>query len=273
MGAPGGLTSWRVVGASVPGLAHTADGTPCQDAHAIAHVGDWLVAAVCDGAGSSSRAGLGAAVGAQALVDGLGEACQDASARAGDGRDDESRDLDAWTEVAARAVERARTAIGEALVAEGEAADLSLAHTTLVACALGPVGGALFHIGDGLATALGPDGAIVSPPENGAFANETFFLTEPEWAAHLRTTVVPGPVESVWLLSDGAAALATSGGALLQGFADPVSTFLSGSTTVDGTAALRDTLASSATAHLTDDDKTIVWAAPTGGDATPRVAP
>lgn len=252
---------WQAVGASVQGTSHAAEGLPCQDAHAIAHVGDGVVAAVCDGAGSSPYAALGASVGAESVVQALAASCRDARSRF------RSPHPDAWLEAGRKAVVHARGAIARALAAElalgsALAVDLGLAHTTLVAVAAGPDGGALFHIGDGFAAVLAPEGATVSRPENGDFANETYFLTEASWSPHLRVTPFPRPVESVWLLSDGAAALATSDGALVAGFARPVSAFLRSATPEAAQAGLHGTLASASTDHLTDDDKTIVWAAP-----------
>ena len=245
--------SWRAVGAAVRGAAHVADGTPCQDAFAIEHARPWLVAAVCDGAGSSLRADLGATAGARAVVERLRMSCQAASP---------PPDRPYWEREARRAVRAARSAIGEAV--GGETPDgLATAHTTLVAVVAHAGGGAFLHVGDGLAAAITASGTVTSAPENGAYANETFFLTEPDWEAHLRVTLFAGPVESLWLLSDGAAALATdAAGRLLPGFTEPVAAYLQAATPDDAEAALRDTLASPASAHLTNDDKTLVWASP-----------
>jgi len=58
--------SWRVLGASVRGVRHLRDGTPCQDAHAWRALPDGRVAlAVADGAGSAAHAEAGAGAAAR----------------------------------------------------------------------------------------------------------------------------------------------------------------------------------------------------------------
>ena len=65
------------------------------------------------------------------------------------------------------------------------------------------------HLGDGLAGivhAADWPAALLSQPQNGEFANETFFVTEDDWRAHLRFMEAPGLRVGgvVALLTDGA---------------------------------------------------------------------
>src|SRR5260370_37962124 len=53
-------TNWRLLGASVTGIAHTKGGLPCQDAHAYREVAGCALLAVADGAGSAERSAEGA---------------------------------------------------------------------------------------------------------------------------------------------------------------------------------------------------------------------
>ena len=63
--------NWRVYAASVMGSSHRQNQLPCQDAFCYRHLGDRLVAVVCDGAGSAAYSEQGAALVAHALADRL----------------------------------------------------------------------------------------------------------------------------------------------------------------------------------------------------------
>src|SRR4051812_35146709 len=69
---------WSVLGESVAGTSHTARNLPCQDAFRFRRIGDWLVVAVADGAGSASHADLGATRACDELVDRVAAAGPDA---------------------------------------------------------------------------------------------------------------------------------------------------------------------------------------------------
>ena len=253
---------WKVVGASVRGSGHEADGTPGQDAHAAAVVGEWLVAAVCDGAGSTALGGVGAQAGAEAVVEALTTACRAAPAGPPGG----ARAY--WHRAALDAVKWARRAVERALRdAEGGTDDRGVplferAHATLVAAVARPTGGVFLHVGDGMGAAV-EGGAVraASRPANGQYANETFFFTQSDWDGHLRLTAFEAPFDLVVLMSDGGAALATErDGGLHAGFLDPVTRYLDGVDAEAGREALRETLAAEQTHLVTDDDKTVVWA-------------
>ena len=252
---------WRVAAASVRGASHQAEGTPGQDAHAVRTAGEWLVAVVCDGAGSAALGGLGASVGSAAVAQSLAQSCAQAPVCA-------PRGAEAfWRRAAVEAVAEARRQVAVALASAPGGLDadglarFDQAHATLVGAVVHPQGGFFLHIGDGVGVAM-HDGATraVSLPENGAFANETFFFTEPHWDGRLRLTPFDAPLDGLVLMSDGGAALAFQDGALFDGFAGPVGRFLA---TVDdqaGSDALAETLASPKTFAATGDDKTVVWA-------------
>ena len=254
---------WKAVAASVQGTAHRETNTPCQDAHAFAVSDEWLVAAVCDGAGSAPYAAVGARVGAHAVVDALVAQCAEVPPAAS------STGGLSWREMCLRAIGSAREAVASALPEDGAPLEQRLAggHATLVAVVATPAGGVFAHIGDGLAAAITDASPVVSGPANGAYANETFFLTQPDWQDHLRLTEFTGPFRALLLCSDGATALATEpDGRLLPGFIDPLSAFLGRVSPDDGRAALHDTLSSERAARLTGDDLTVFWASP----ASPR---
>ena len=255
-------SAWKVVGAAVQGAAHVLDGTPCQDALDYAVGGEWLAAALCDGAGSAALGGLGAEVGARTVAAALAGSCSDAP----DGPPGDHREF--WHGAAIDAVKAARRAVEQALAqTEGGTDDRGVplferAHATLVAVVARPSGGVFVHVGDGLGAARdGGETVAVSPPANGAYANETYFFTESDWDGHLRLTPFEPPFDLVVLMSDGAASLATEPGpALHAGFWDPVSAFLDGADPDDGRQALAQTLGHERTDRVTGDDKAVVWA-------------
>ena len=80
--------------------------------------------------------------------------------------------------------------------------------TTLVGAVAEGERGFFFHIGDGVAVAEARDAGqppVVSLPENGEYANETYFATGEHWREHLRVTSLPQPPRLLALMSDGAA--------------------------------------------------------------------
>jgi hypothetical protein len=163
------------------------------------------------------------------------------------------------------AIEEAResvlTLVGEE---HGVLADFS---ATLVGTVAHRDGGLMFHIGDGSALAL--DAAslstlAVSPPENGEFAEQTFFFTGDQWRAHLRFTSLPPAADLIALMSDGAMsfAVAASRNDVDTRFFAPVTKYLlrEDVSREAGSAALLATLSSPGANRVTHDDKTLLWA-------------
>jgi hypothetical protein len=242
--------AWRCFAASAIGKGHIDTGLPCQDAHAQAcHADDpcLLIAVVCDGAGSAAHS----AVGAQLCADGMVAAIQaEAACRLA------SADF-SWKAMIG--------AVRTQLQAHAEANDIPLREMacTVVGVVAWPDRGALFHIGDGLGIVeMEAAEPVVSAPENGEYANETWFITAEEWAEHLRITPFTGKVRRLALMSDGAMpfVLGKTQRAFFSGFIDPVSSFLAGVDTATGNQALLETLSSPATHTITADDKTLLIA-------------
>jgi hypothetical protein len=89
-------------------------------------------------------------------------------------------------------------------------------HTTLVAIISGENGGFICHIGDGYGLALTDKDFFISGPENGEYANETFFATESNWIKHLRITPFGGTIKFLGVMSDGAGSLFEASGKFNQ---------------------------------------------------------
>lgn len=247
---------WTLRGAaSVMGSAHELDQTPCQDTHVVrtSPSGAWTGVVVCDGAGSAKFSKKGAEVASQNYADKLMEIAIELEQRA----------PGAWIN---DALIQGVVHIRQALRAVARQDDLSHYHTTLLAVLVGPGGGVCVHIGDGAIFGgcfAEEDGRslinanwFLSEPENGEYANETYFITEAGWIKHLRISPLP-PLDWIALATDGGAALAlTAKNEIKSDFMPGLFQELQG-----GGAALspliQNALLDPALANITGDDKTL----------------
>jgi hypothetical protein len=239
--------SWRVAVASVTGPSHVRRGVGCDDAAAAASQGDWLVAVVCDGAGSAPRGATGASVAAGSIVEEL------LTSVAGAPRSETLRD-----QVQA-ALARARQKVSEVATAEG--LKLSAFSTTVVG-AVGCGGQVLFfQIGDGTAVGLGPADEIraVSLGRPKEYANETYFLTDETWSESLLFEEADG-VDSILLVTDGVSPFLLQGDAPKASFYQPILEFLRRQGAGKGASAIQRLLAKEAVRKVVADDKTLLWA-------------
>lgn len=245
---------WHVCAAAAIGRSHVDGDLPCQDAFARTCEGDVLIAVVCDGAGSQPRSHEGAQALSAEVVAFVAGRVRDASIAP-------SASLDAMTACARDAIAAARAALFERATRDG--AELAHFAATLVGVIADREGGWFFHVGDGVGAALDEAGACtVSLPENGEYANETYFVTGDAWEAHLRVSPIAGPVASVLLMSDGAMpfAMAKDLAAPYRAFFDPVARYLASVDAEMGSQALLGTLSDPRTDTITSDDKTLLVA-------------
>jgi hypothetical protein len=82
--------------------------------------------------------------------------------------------------------------------------------STIVGALVGASGGFVMHIGDGAAIACVTRNRcsaveVISRPENGEYANETYFITSNDWLKRLRVTPIPD-VDWIVLGTDGGTA-------------------------------------------------------------------
>lgn len=242
--------NWRVFAASVIGKHHIDLGLPCQDAFAFERMGDCLIATVCDGAGSAAHSEQGAAAVARGVVSGLSALIASPDAPA------------------AVSVESIETVVAQTRQKLIEMADQQQVPLRDLACTLvgfiaAPAGGWFFHVGDGLALAEYEDGnVIVSLPENGEYANETYFLTADDWAGHLRLTPLPAGAANIAVMSDGAMpfVMNRTRNGLFSPFIVPVKKYLASVSEEEGSAGLAGTLGDERTWSITGDDKTLLLA-------------
>lgn len=196
------MENWLIAKASVIGTGHKAVGLPCQDACFVdtSLDGEWVSLVVSDGAGtaqySDQSSSLVCEVFGKSLI-GLSDELK-------------IREPGAW--INDFVIEKVLDTRKQLRVL-ANSDNLKDFHCTLVASLIGPTGGFLIHIGDGalfggdykdideINNSIAPN-FVISEPENGEYANETFFITEGDWIKHLRITPIR-PVDWIVLATDG----------------------------------------------------------------------
>lgn len=250
---------WRVAHASVVGAAHLAQNVECQDRLLCRRVetreGEILIAAVADGAGSTSSGQVGAELACQTFAD---EAKDFLNAR-----DASLRSLNHdfgkyWLEFFQKQI---------AEIAEKEEKPVRDYASTFVAAIVGETRAAFFQVGDGAAVyslAETPDEYVfgIDPVET-EYANVTDFLTDKEAFAALRFNSTDAPIEDLILFSDGIFAVAVDYKTNLPHapFLRPmIAPLKNGQTGESLNVKLESFLASPKINEKTDDDKTLILA-------------
>jgi hypothetical protein len=247
--------NWKVFFASATGKYHLASNAPCQDSAHYAVVEDVLIGVVCDGAGSANEGHVGSEFFARNLTELIAE-----SVKSGH-----------FAEVAREDYRDYLSAMIQAIRSQLDEIAVSRQLTprdfacTLVGCVAFRDGGCFFHIGDGFAIHLSETGeSVLSQPENGEYADETYFVTDDNWKDHLRVT----PISVVncggliGLMTDGASPFAVNKPrtGFYGPFIDPVVNFLRNATEHNGCQALKNLLESEKAYEITPDDKTLLLA-------------
>jgi hypothetical protein len=182
------MSRWRIAWASVIGTAHVKQQSPCQDFSLCLAVGDRLICAVADGAGSASRADAGARITATYFVQFFKDLADLAAVERAD-------IADFFSSLQAQLAKEA----GESGAVIDDYA------CTLLGIVTTPDATVCVQIGDG---------AIVIPrrdpgtydwafwPQHGEYANTTNFVTQENAADVVEFRLVP-PVTEFAMFSDG----------------------------------------------------------------------
>lgn len=186
---------WKAVFASVSGTSHIEHGEPCQDASRllIETIGEetFLIAACADGAGSASRAD----VGAQACVDAFVAVVRTAICAGRVSELIERREAEDW-------VLQTRNLILD------KARQLAVAPRELASTLLGAVLAERFavfvQIGDGAMIIAGTQGfQTVFWPQSGEYANTTHFATDEDYLQRLEFCVITKGIDEFAAFTDG----------------------------------------------------------------------
>ncbi len=240
---------WRTVGASVAGTSHLAAPARCQDFSAaeVVRGGEVLIAAVADGAGSAPASHHGARAAVEAVLAAL-RAGVEAGAPVGEPE-------------LVGALRRARERVLE-VAAEYEHPPRDYACTLLVALAA-PDATLAAQVGDGAIVLDDGELRAATWPEQGEYANSTWFLIDDDALEHVQCARA-GPARRLALFSDGLQSLALeyASRSAYAPFFEPFFAHLERSPDADDAIAaeLRDYLGSDGVNARTDDDKSLVLA-------------
>lgn len=193
--------TWKVCAASVRGLSHENSGQVCQDTSRFqVLIGDVLVAAIADGAGSADYGDIGSDIATEAAIDYV--------VRSYDAEGESNFDPGRWSELLAGASAEAFDVIADWARQLGE--NIALFNTTLIIVTATPAGVAAYQIGDGSVVLQTSDGEFIemTSPMHGEYVNTTTFLTSVDAKDHAQIEVRCGPVAALAMFTDGLEAVA-----------------------------------------------------------------
>lgn len=184
---------WISTNVAIQGSSHIKSCTPCQDYvdSVITEKGGAIV--LSDGAGSAKYSNVGSEISCSALFDYISE------------RFDELYNGNAH-EIKLNIIHRIRTRLG--IAAKNRSTKKDDFASTLLFVAIENDKFVCGHLGDGVIGYITLDNSVevLSKPENGEFANTTFFTVSKNYQRHLR--LIKGSTKEVkafFLMSDGAA--------------------------------------------------------------------
>ncbi|MBA4020271.1 MAG: protein phosphatase 2C domain-containing protein [Pirellula sp.] len=246
---------WKLLYQSVRGTSHERSGKDCQDnclATTLQLPSETFVLLACaDGAGSALYSELASKCACEMAITEAARWLEEKQSLSGL----TSTDVKQW-------IEQIRSRLGD-LAAERDVAVRELA-TTLLFAIVGEGQACFFQIGDGVIV-VETDGAYrhVFWPQNGDYANTTYFITDPTAIERLQFAQEQNQIDEVALLTDGLQMLAlTYSEQRVHGpFFAPMFQTLGGSEAAEELfAPLAGFLGSAAVNDRTDDDKTLVLA-------------
>ena len=184
------MNLFRIAGASTIGTSHIENEKPCQDKFFSKKINNVATISLADGAGSCSKSDIGAEICTRYIVDFL---CNNF----------DKTFLQSELEVSEEILKGVTKSLQN--MSDELNAPLKDLSSTLLFVAVKGNKFLAGHIGDGLIGSFDESGSqIFSPPENGEFSNQTFFITMGDAKDHLR--IYKGNLNSTLgfiLMSDG----------------------------------------------------------------------
>ena len=185
---------WKFTCTSVTGKAHTDRGENGQDFCRAGTVllsdSEFFIGIAADGAGSTTDGGRGAEIASGTLYAKI----IDAVRNTGDLSSITDEDVRNWI-----------TASRKAIVADSQESGKRLREyaCTILGSVAGEDHAIFFQIGDGaIVTGSGPEYQTIFWPEQGEYANTTFFITDEQYLDHLNVNHAESP-EEIALFTDG----------------------------------------------------------------------
>lgn len=250
---------WRCAQASVKGTAHENQQTECQDRMLCRVVetkaGEVLIAAVADGAGSTTDGQTGAQIACETFVSETEAFLRSSAASVKSVNEDFGK---RWLAYFQRKIEE---------IAQKNEKTMRDYASTFIGTVAGAAGAAFFQIGDG-AVVYSTDGAPGSyrygiETLESEYVNMTDFLTDEASAERIRYRLIEEKIEDLILFSDGIFAVAVDyqTNQPHEPFLMPMIAPLRNGNSPDGlNEKLERFLSSAKINEKTDDDKTIILA-------------
>ena len=233
------IGSARIAAARVRGKKHKHDGTNCDDWYEFDRVGDWVIAAVSDGAGSKPLSRIGARVSCETVISTLktefsavAEMCPDIKEQLSKPFSDGEFNsvCSKLAVIMQNSFSAAFSAVENAYIARsnkpeyeesmGRKPEISDYSGTLLAAVMIPVCNnehfiISIQVGDGMIASVNAEAdfgsalRILGNADSGAFAGETEFLTSAQAVSadslRSRTKIQRGKISALLLMTDGVA--------------------------------------------------------------------
>ena len=185
---------WKYTSASVTGKAHTGRGEDGQDSCRAGAIqiseNEFFIGIAADGAGSTTDGGRGAGIACETLYTQITGTLR------------ETGDISVITD---DTVKNWITTAREAIVADAQEHGKRLKEyaCTILGSVAGKGGAVFFQIGDGaIVVRSGPEYQTIFWPEQGEYANTTYFITDEQYPDHLHILHAESPSE-IALFTDG----------------------------------------------------------------------
>jgi hypothetical protein len=187
---------WKVATSTVTGKAHTSRGESGQDYHKAGTVrfadAEYFIGLSADGAGSTTDGGRGAEIACETVYERIVATLRN------NGSIPQITDEDICTWITA-----ARGAIEEE-ADRGSVKRLRDYACTILGAVAGDDGTLFFQIGDGaIVTGSGQEYQTIFWPEQGEYANTTFFVTDEQYLDHLHILHKDATPDEIALFTDG----------------------------------------------------------------------
>jgi hypothetical protein len=186
---------WKVATSTVTGKAHTDRGEPGQDYHKAGTVrladSEFFIGISADGAGSTTDGGRGAEIACETTYAQILSTLR----KTGGVAAITDEDIRTWVTASRGAIDAE---------AQGHTKRIRDYACTILCSVAGDDGAVFFQIGDGaIVTGSGRDYETIFWPEQGEYANTTYFVTDEQYLASLHIRHVPAPPGEIAIFTDG----------------------------------------------------------------------
>lgn len=186
------ISRWVAAGGVQQGKRHVQKGIPCQDAIAISQKNGVMAAALADGAGSASNSHIGSNIAVQTVV-------RELLKRFVSLHDSDEQDI----------ADHFCDALSKALTsyAQHQSVSRRSLSSTLLFVGIKEQDMIVGHLGDGVILSIkNQKTEVLSTPERGEFANQTYLTMVGKWKEHLRISIeTDSSLDALVLMSDGTA--------------------------------------------------------------------